>query len=208
MFLTRKLWAARTWSRFSPRVLLHGISWGPRTCLCSLQVRTPIRALMSLPMTICLFGLIALSIESNSKQNCLWCWSSHRKYTDMRVMEINFPLICLLLESNRSNFRLSCISHPEKSSFGSMVIGGRDPANLHASWNSGERMIATPLKRWLPPFAARSALWRKMWYPLLSRLNSSPSSHVSCIRAKHRNSVGTCSQWCIQVWTGQVVHQQ
>ncbi len=66
----------------------------------------------------------------------------------MRVTEIDFPLIPLPLESNKSNFRLSCSSSPVKSSLGSMVIGVGDPANLHASWNSGERMIATPLKRW------------------------------------------------------------
>jgi hypothetical protein len=76
----------------------------------------------------------------------------------MSVMEIDFPLIRLPLESNRSNFRLSHISCPVKSSFGSMVIGGGDPANLHALWNSGERMIATPLKRWLQPFAPRSVM--------------------------------------------------
>ncbi len=122
-------------------------------------------------------------------------------------MEINFCLFHLPLWSNYLNFRLSHSSHPVKSSLGSMVTGGEDPANFHALWNSGERMIATPLKRWWRPFAAQLALWRKMWYPPLSTLKSS-LSFMFPVSARYQHHVSTCSWWYIQVWTGRGVHQQ
>ncbi len=46
-------------------------------------------------------------------------------------MEIDFPLICCPLVSNKSNLTFSLIRRPARSS--SMVVGGRDPASFYAA---------------------------------------------------------------------------
>ncbi len=172
VFSTRKLWLPSMWRTFSRRALSLSIPNGPRTCLCSSHERVPMRALMSLLMMICVLGLIALSIESSVEQNWLWWGLSQEKYTEIRVSGSDFPLIIFPLVSRRSNLISRWMMRPAKSSLGSVVMGGGEPAAFQAVWNAGERMMATPLKRCCQALSAgqkiRSPNWGNVWWSLLA----------------------------------------
>ncbi len=51
----------------------------------------------------------------------------------MRVVNIDSPLMCCPLVSNKSNLRFVWINLPPKSLLESVVIRGGDPAAFHVS---------------------------------------------------------------------------
>ncbi len=93
----------------------------------------PICALMSVPMTVILVVLMALSLESRALWNCSCFISPQGKYVDMRTSNIDLPLILLPRVSKELNLTLSWMNLPTNLLDESVVIGGGDPAIFHAS---------------------------------------------------------------------------
>ena len=119
-------------TRFLPRVLLRGMPYGSRTCLCLSLVRVPIRALISEPTIICVLRSILVRTKSNIEQIRLCFLSSQGKYTDIRAIEVYLPLMYLPRLSKEVNLSLMHIILPANLLLGLVVIRERDPAACHA----------------------------------------------------------------------------